>query len=318
MERMHKMRLFPQLQRDRHDARTAKVSKHAMISETAKKTIMSFQKNEITEFYVYKALARFMKDKNNKRMLNNIAGEELRHYHIWRKYSKAKVRPDNLKRWFYVIISALFGVTFSIKLMEKGESNAQIAYAKVSKFVPEAGRIQEEESEHENSLIKMIDEEKLKYIGSMVLGLNDALVEFTGALAGFTFALQNSRLIAMTGLIMGFSASLSMAASEYLSTKAESDVKNPLKASFYTGVAYVITVAALVMPFFLLRNCYLSLCLTLAFASLLILVFTFYFSVVKDIPFRERFIEMFLISMGVACVSFFIGLAVRNILHVDI
>ena len=46
----------------------------------------------------------------------------------------------------------------------------------------------------------MLDEERLHYIGAMVLGLNDALVELTGSLAGFTFAMQNTKIIALSGL----------------------------------------------------------------------------------------------------------------------
>lgn len=289
-----------------------------VLDEKTKKIVLEFQKNEITEYFVYKALARLAKTENNCLTLEKIADEEMRHYRIWHKYSGKKVSLDHIKRWFYIFVSAIFGVTFGIKLMETGESNAQDSYASLSDVVPEASQIQKEELEHENHLIKMIDEDKLKYMGSMVLGLNDALVEFTGALAGFTFALQNSRLIAMTGLIMGFSASLSMAASEYLSTKTESDSKNPFKASFYTGIAYVITVIVLVLPFFLFYNCYTSLISTLGLAVLLILIFTFYLSVTKEIPFKGRFMEMFIISMGVACLSFLIGLAVRKVLHVDV
>jgi len=289
-----------------------------IVDEKAKKQILEFQKNEITEYYVYRALARFAKDENNRLTLEKIADEEMRHYHIWSKYSGKEAKPDNIKRWFYVIVSAIFGVTFGIKLMERGERNAQESYTGLEDLVPEAGEIQKEETDHENKLIEMIDEDRLKYMGSMVLGLNDALVEFTGALAGFTLALQNSRLIAMTGLIMGFSASLSMAASEYLSVKTEAEGKNPFKASFYTGIAYVITVIVLILPYFISRNCYFSLFSALAIAGLLILMFTFYFSVVKDISFKGRFAEMFIISMGVACASFLIGLAVRNVLNVDI
>jgi VIT1/CCC1 family predicted Fe2+/Mn2+ transporter len=85
-------------------------------------------------------------------------------------------------------------------------------------------------------LISLIDEERLKYVSSMVLGLNDALVELTGALTGLTLALQNPRLIAIVGFITGIAASMSMAASEYLSTKQEDTEKNPLKASVYTGL----------------------------------------------------------------------------------
>jgi len=289
-----------------------------IVDEKTKKIILRFQKNEITEYRVYKALSRLVKDENNRLTLERIADEEMRHYHIWHKYSGEEAKPDNIKRWFYIIVSTIFGVTFGIKLMEAGEANAQESYASLTDLVPEADQIQKEEFEHENQLIGMIDEDRLKYMGSMVLGLNDALVEFTGALAGFTFALRSSRLIAMTGLIMGFSASLSMAASEYLSTKTEGESKNPFKASFYTGIAYVITVIVLVLPYFVLHNYYFSLFLTLGLATLLILIFTFYFSVVKEISFRGRFAEMLIISMGVACVSFLIGLAIRSLLHVDI
>ena len=47
----------------------------------------------------------------------------------------------------------------------------------------------------------------------MVLGLNDALVELTGTIAGLTFVLTNTTLIAMAGIITGIAATLSMAAS---------------------------------------------------------------------------------------------------------
>lgn len=288
------------------------------LNEKNRKVILKFQRNEITEHFVYKTLSRLTKNENNRGIMQKISDDELRHYHVWQKYSGEEVKPNNIKRWFYIIVSAIFGVTFGIKLMEKGESNAQFSYAGVTDFAPEVKDIQKEESEHENQLIGMIDEEKLKYMGSVVLGLNDALVEFTGALAGFTFALQNSRLIGMVGLIMGLSASFSMAASEYLSTKTETDGRNPFKASLYTGTAYVFTVTILVLPYFLLQNPYFSLLMMLGCAVLLILVFAFYFSVIKEISFRARFMEMFIISMGVAGLSFAIGLIVKRVMHIDI
>ena len=46
-----------------------------------------------------------------------------------------------------------------------------------------------DERRHEEELYGMLDEERLHYVGAMVLGLNDALVELTGAIAGVTFAL---------------------------------------------------------------------------------------------------------------------------------
>lgn len=112
--------------------------------------------------------------------------------------------------------SKIFGLIFAAKMMERGEKEAKEVYAGLLEGLLEAERILRDELEHEELLIDMIDEEKIGYIGSMVLGLNDALVGLTGAPAGFTFTLQNSRLIGAAGLITGIAASLSMSASEYL------------------------------------------------------------------------------------------------------
>jgi VIT1/CCC1 family predicted Fe2+/Mn2+ transporter len=155
-------------------------------------------------------------------------------------------------------------------------------------------------------------------MGSIVLGLNDALVELTGALAGLTLALQNTKLIALTGLITGIAAALSMAASEYLSTKSEETEKHPVRASAYTGVAYVGTVLILILPYLILENFYLCLGCTLVAAVLIIGFFNYYISVAKDVPFGRRFLEMTGVSLGVAALSFLIGFVIRSFLGVEI
>jgi VIT1/CCC1 family predicted Fe2+/Mn2+ transporter len=147
--------------------------------------------------------------------------------------------------------------------------------------IPEAEAILAEENQHEAALLELLDEERLRYTGSIVLGLNDALVELTGALAGLTLALQDTRLIALTGSITGIAAALSMGSSEYLSTKAEKTVKNPLRASIYTGVAYLVTVLLLIGPYLFLENYYLCLGCVLAEAVLIIALFNYYISVAR-------------------------------------
>jgi len=211
--------------------------------------VMAFQKNEITEYHIYSKLANVVAGNTNRSILENIARDELRHYGIWKEYSGLDVRPDVFKIWKYYLLGRILGLTFALKLMENGEEGAQRSYYSVSNVVTEAATIAEEENGHEKGLINMIDEEKLQYVGSMVLGLNDALVELTGALAGFTFALANPRLVATAGFITGIAASLSMAASEYLSTKSEGQAKSPLKASIYTGSVYILTVLVLITLF---------------------------------------------------------------------
>jgi VIT1/CCC1 family predicted Fe2+/Mn2+ transporter len=280
--------------------------------------IITAQRNEITEHVIYDKLSRVVKDKHNSRLLKQISEDEKRHCEFWKQCTNIEVKPDKLKVGFYYFISRIFGITFGIKLMEKGEEEAQIEYEKICSYIPDAKKIVEEEDEHEKQLINMIDEERLRYVGSMVLGLNDALVELTGALAGFTLALQNTRLVAVTGLITGIAASLSMASSEYLSTKSEDDGKHPVKASMYTGGAYILTVIFLISPYLIFQNIYYSLATTLFNAILVISVFTFYISIAKDLNFKERFLEMSGISLGVAAVSFMLGLGVRIFFEIDV
>ncbi|MDK2880132.1 MAG: vacuolar iron transporter family protein [Thermoanaerobacteraceae bacterium] len=165
----------------------------------------------------------------------------------------------------------------------------------------------------------MLEEERLQYVGSMVLGLNDALVELTGTLAGLTLALQNTRIIALSGLITGISATLSMASSEFLSAKSEGR-DDALKSCVYTGIAYLVTVALLILPYLLFtpQNYLFALMTMLAVVVLIIAAFNYYIAVAKDLQFKRRFVEMACISLGVAVLSFVVGLIVKNVLGVDI
>ncbi|MHB2154363.1 VIT1/CCC1 transporter family protein [Calditrichota bacterium GD2] len=288
-----------------------------MISEATKKLILQFQKIEITEYHIYKVLARKAKGKN-KEVLNKIAEDELRHSEFWAKYTGVKIKPSRFTILKFLIIEKILGLTFTIKMMEKGEEQAEKNYQTILAEIPEAQQIINEENEHEKMLVEMIDERKIEYIGSMVLGLNDALVELTGALAGLSLALQSTRLIGLAGMITGVAASLSMAASEYLSKKSEAGDQNPLVASFYTGVAYVFTVTLLVGPFFFYTHYLVAMANTLVFVVLIIWFFSFFVSVVKELDFKRIFVEMMVISLGVAAVSFLIGLVARHFLGIDV
>ncbi|MBZ4682657.1 MAG: hypothetical protein PWP46_335 [Fusobacteriaceae bacterium] len=288
-----------------------------------KNIIRKFMQEEYEGYLVYKKLAKFEKNPENSKILDNIGEEELKHLDTWKTLLNEKPKARIFKVWFYIFVARFLGLTFGIKLMERNEDKGKNAYLDVLKNNLDkdlANNIQNminDEDKHENLLINMINEEKLDYIGSIVLGLNDALVELTGTLAGLTFALKNTKLIAMSGLITGIAASFSMAASEYLATKAEGD-DDALKSSIYTGIAYIFTVIILALPYLIIKSYSLALVFTLIFALLIILVFNFYISIAKDYNFIKRFLEMAFLSMGVAGLSFIIGIIVKNLLGVEI
>lgn len=288
------------------------------MNNTLKAQILAYQRNEITEAHIYGKLARTLQSPENRRILENIAADERRHYGVWKTYTNQDVAPNRVKVWFYYLISRIFGFTFGIKLMERGEEGAQVNYEALCADIPEADVIMRDEHDHETELINLLDEERLQYMGSVVLGLNDALVELTGALAGLTLALQQTRLVALTGSITGIAAAFSMAASEYLSTKSEETSKNPIKASVYTGIAYIFTVILLILPYLLVQNIYVCLAFTLAIALGIIGVFNYYIAVAKDLNFISRFLEMAGLSMGVAALSFGVGLLLRVFFGIEV
>ena len=289
------------------------------LSNRVLEIIRKMQQNELTESVIYEKIAAFAKGEENRQTLLRLSREERAHYEIWKKYSGIEMKPQSGKVLKYTMLARILGFTFTVKLMEKGEENAQEEYALLADAVPESIQIRAQEEEHEQSLLGMLDEERLQYVGSMVLGLNDALVELTGSLAGFAFALQNNRLIALSGLIVGISATFSMASSEFLAARSEGR-SDALKSCSYTGIAYLITVVLLIAPYLLFgATQYIpALFCMLVMVVLIIAGFTYYTSIAQDQPFKNRFLEMALISIGVAVVSFVVGILAKKFLGVDL
>lgn len=289
------------------------------ISVSALAIIKKMQQSELTESVIYEAIAKFAKGEENKRTLLRLAKEEKAHYEIWKRYTGIEMKSQRLKVFKYKLLARIFGFTFAVKLMESGEGRAQSEYDLLAQEVEESAQIKRDEEEHETALLGMLDEEQLRYVGSMVLGLNDALVELTGSLAGFAFALQNTRLIALSGLIVGISATFSMASSEFLAARSEGR-NDALKSCTYTGIAYLVTVILLIAPYLILdSSMYIAaLICMLAIVVLIIAGFTYYTSVAQDQPFKSRFLEMAVISISVAVLSFIVGILAKKFLGVDL
>ena len=282
-----------------------------------KRSLIRLQRMEITEAEVYKKLAKNQRNKNNKTILEQIAEQEINHYNILKNITNIDVKPSRIRVLLHVLASLFFGLTFSLKLMEKIEQNAAKEYRQLG-----LNDIAKEEDEHEEKLLSLLEEDALNYLSSIILGLSDALVELTGALAGLTFAFQELRVVALAGLVTGIAASFSMAASEFLATKEENSERSPIKAAIFTGIAYMLTVMLLVTPYLLLDDTSAivlglephiqALCITLIIGLLIIALFNFYVSIAQDHSFKQRFTEMTSILIVVTGISFAIGLILRE------
>ena len=182
--------------------------------ENLKKALKQ-QQSEINDYTIYKALALFQKDENNRKIFEKISKEEKYHYDFWVKITNKQIEAQRFVVWWYIFLVKVFGTSFALKSLEKREAGAEEFYKELFEIYPESQKIYNQETEHEFELIEMLNDKKLLYAGAIVLGMNDALVELTGTLSGIALAFDKSLVVGLTGLIMGIAASLSMAGSAY-------------------------------------------------------------------------------------------------------
>lgn len=132
------------------------------LSPNVRKQILHAQQTEVTEYHIYKRLARESKNTNHKAILNSIAEDELRHYKIWMQYIGHEVEPNRWSMFKFYWITKLFGLSTGLKQMEMGERRAQINYNEIAREIPEAKQIAMEENEHEKKIFDLLKNKILK------------------------------------------------------------------------------------------------------------------------------------------------------------
>jgi vacuolar iron transporter family protein len=277
------------------------------------------QQNEMDDFTIYSMLSLSDNNEANQTIFRKIAKEEQGHYTYLKTYTHQELKPRRYVVLFYLFLSKIVGISFTLKFLEGREEGAKEFYKELITIDSKAKEIYEQEVHHEIELIDMLHDKKLLYAGAIVLGMNDALVELTGTLSGIALAFDRSVVVGVTGLIMGIAASLSMAGSAYLESKENvGENVNPLTYSLYTGVSYIVTTAILVAPFFIFEK--ISIAIVWMFVSALVAIFlyNFYISVAKDLSLWKRVREMSYITFGVALISFGIGYVVKHYFGIEI
>lgn len=282
------------------------------ISQSLRKKALVQLQNEANDVALYTILASKEKSEKNRELFLKMAADEKSHYDFCATITGEQRDPKYFLVKFIILTIGVFGTSFVLKFMENRESGAKEFYNDLQEFYPGAKQIHEEEVAHELELIDMFEDKKLLYAGAIVLGMNDALIELTGTLSGMALAFGTPLAVGSTGLIIGAAASLSMGSSAYLEAKEnKTEGVNPLRYSIYTGLAYVVTTAILISPFFILGDIFYALAVMFLFAFFAIFCYNFYISVAKGVPFWRRVIQMSLITFGVAIISFGIGLSVK-------
>ncbi len=275
-----------------------------------------FAHHQYKDYVIFSSLAKIESNEGFRSILQKLIQQEYRDYQFWIEFSQKKVfAVPFYEILFFKFLRHVFGLTFTAKFLERDEGTIIAAYEKLMNSLEDPSRslvaeILEREREHEQILINQFKEGKVEFLGSIILGLNDGLVELSGALIGFSFTISQNSTVAVLGCITGIAAAFSMSASAYLQARYDR-TKNPLVAATYTGVTYLIVVLLLIAPFFIMGTKSGALVVLGGIIVGIITVTSFYASVVFDRKFFEVAREMVFLSVGVASITFLLARALQ-------
>jgi VIT1/CCC1 family predicted Fe2+/Mn2+ transporter len=284
---------------------------------------MDFEKycrDEYIDHRVYSYLAKIEKNEERKKILENFGKMEHEHYIFWKSLMKKEMKDsslDNIRIKLFILFKYIFGLIFTIKLMERNEKRVIEEYKKlINKFEGETKQklelIIKDEIEHENFWMNQMKDETTRYLGFIILGLADAIIEITGVHAGFLGVTASTIIAGIAGLVVGISASLAMASAAYLQAKQD-EGSNPRISAIYTGVFYILAAVALATPYFMTHDMLVAFLSSLVIAVMLIGFFNFYSSVIFERKFAKEFLTSTTIILVTASISFIVGEILGNI-----
>ncbi|MEM1943804.1 MAG: hypothetical protein QXO30_04270 [Candidatus Caldarchaeum sp.] len=284
-----------------------------------------FVDNEYKDYRVYSTLASVEKNGQRKETLQKLADVEKRHFSFWLQHTPA-YKPSTSRVFlnFVVLCRLLLGVTFVVKALEGHEKKTLEEYRlmvsrlennSVEKQAIE--KIINEEVEVERELVGHIDEAVAKYLGFMMLGVADAIIELTGVQTGFLGVSSSTVVAGIAGLIVGCAAAVSMGAASYLQAR-QGVSENPVISGIVTGGIYMMTVVALVFPYFILRDMLYAFMLSIVSATILTAFFTYFSTILQEKSFSTEFLINISILAAVAAGTYLLGRALGELFGVDV
>ncbi|BBD72000.1 hypothetical protein HS1genome_0389 [Sulfodiicoccus acidiphilus] len=190
-------------------------------------------RDELLGEATYRTLSRGERNERMRRLLHEIAEAEAGHAELWSQMAAARGVAlkglgflDELKVRSLSVLRRVVGLAVTVKILEAGEEEDMEKYyglLRDQRFTEEERdvlkRILEDEVVHEELLTS--EEFKVENVRDAVYGVSDGLIEVLAAVSGLAGFISAPQLVALGGLIVGLSGTLSMSVGAYLSTKSE-------------------------------------------------------------------------------------------------
>ncbi|MEM0490296.1 MAG: ferritin family protein [Ignisphaera sp.] len=279
-------------------------------------------RDEYEAYTLYRALTKSRWGKKYRSILEKAAEDELHHYRFWTSVvGKCTTNFTRIKVLLYTIVLYLFGLTVTLKFIESRETDASRIYRELSESRPDLkdslSKIIGDEERHEAEFASSIDEGRVRYLGSITLGISDALIELTGIYTGSLGAFENTISAGLTGFLAGVAASISMGIASYSQAKHEAH-KNPKLSALYTSIAYLIVVILLALPYFVIKSMIFAFMAMVIIAIVVVAYMTFYTTVLHNRNYLREFIETTTMILGVSLLLYILGSILGKLIGIEI
>ncbi len=289
-----------------------------MIDKESLSRIEAFCKDELGSYLLYMALAESERPPLSDQ-LRRSAEQEKAHYEFWRSLlgrDCVAQRPPRLFKLMY----RLFGPVFTLQLLERREEKAASEYESFRSSLPpdlrpQLDRIIEDERSHEAEFIRGLSDVRVRYLGFVALGMADAITELIGVYASFLGATLKTFIVGLAGLLVGFSAAISMAAAAFIQARQEGHV-SPGGSAAATGLSYFITAVLLAAPYFLTSDTLVAISSSVALGVVVLAVFHFYSSVVTGASLRRELTIALGLLLAAALAGLGFGWLVGTAFHI--
>ncbi|MGA3020530.1 MAG: VIT1/CCC1 family protein [Candidatus Micrarchaeales archaeon] len=297
-----------------------------------------FLKDEIRDTGIYSSLSKRESDPEIRRLLKKLSEMEKKHARIWRTILEGQgERSDepkfiNLRTIAMLIIRRVFGIALVVKFLEGSERDGLAAYRKAIQKLSLGPKernytreIIKDEEGHQKAFAKQVDKYKgdLRYTQSIILGLNDGLVEILAVVAGIATVATTGFIVVIMGMIAGISGTLSMAGGVYLSSKSEKLVEKdtgmkdkqkilPMREAYYTGICYFAGALLAVLPFIFGLSGIGGVLLSIILVSAALIVASAVIAIISGTSIRRRSLEMLAISLGAAFITILFGIFAKT------
>lgn len=279
---------------------------------------LKYASEELFNVTLYEWLAHAAPTPAMSELLMKFAAQERSHYNFWKQWLTKEATYSKFRLWWYKLLFRLLGTSFVLRILEQKEHQTIETYRRIAPALPEPARSElyrliQDEEKHEAEFLEAIrgEEPQLRYLGFIVLGLSDAIIEVTGVHAGFLGASHRPLTAGLAGLIVGFAASISMASAAYLQAKQNQTV-SASRSAIYTGVSYIIAVILLALPYFSFGSIGWAFWVSVLLAVGMVMSFVYYSSVVFERSFRGEVIESLIVLGTTAVLSYGFGEVLRR------